>query len=116
MTNNTLQSEGLSAAHADRTPGSHLLSDRVVDDHGLAADLRAIMRLGQFRSHVKAEVAVPFYLLVTKLYSLATRALHTKAECELLRYTITLGHKTMICPTANSKSICTSIILLNERC
>ena len=78
-----LQSEGLNAAHAHKTQESHLLSDRVVDDHGLAADLRAIMRLGQFRSHVKAEVAVPLYLLVTKLYSLATRALHTKAECEL---------------------------------
>lgn len=53
----------------------YLLSDRVVDDHGLATDFRAVVRLGQLGGHVQAEVAVPLHLLVTKLDSLAPRGL-----------------------------------------
>lgn len=54
----------------------YLLGDRVVDDHGLAADLGAIVRLGQLSCHIQAEVAVPLDLLVPKLNSFATRTLH----------------------------------------
>ncbi len=54
---------------------TNLLSDRVVDDHGLATDLRAIMRLGELGGHVEAEVTVPLHLLVSQLHSLTPRPL-----------------------------------------
>lgn len=54
---------------------TNLLSDRVVDDHGLATDFRAIMRLGELGGHVEAEVTVPLHLLVSQLHSLTPRPL-----------------------------------------
>ena len=54
---------------------TNLLSDRVVDDHGLATDLRAIVRLGELGGHVEAEVTVPLHLLVSQLHSLTPRPL-----------------------------------------
>ena len=58
-------------AWAPVTCRSHLLRDRVVDDHGLAADLWAIVGLGELGGHVQPEVAVPLHLFVSQLYSLA---------------------------------------------
>ena len=54
----------------------NLLSNRVVDDHGLATDLRAVVWLGELGGHVEAEVAVPLHLLVPQLHNLPPRPLH----------------------------------------
>ena len=50
---------------------AHLLRDRVVDDHGLAADLWAIVGFGELGGHVQPKVAVPLHLFVSQLDSLA---------------------------------------------
>ena len=58
---------------------AHLLCDRVVDDHGLAADLGSIVGLGELGGHVQPEVAVPLHFLVPQLYSLAPGSLQVAA-------------------------------------